>query len=219
MRKDREQANILRKSGMSYSEIVARMAVPKSTLSDWFKDQKWSNDIAMESMSKARNSAAIRIVVLNTIRGARLKKIYEQARQDALVDYDELKYHPLFISGIMAYWAHGDKTSKHHVLMSSSDPQMIKIFRTFLENICGVKNLKARLLLKNGLDEQACKAYWVEKCGLKYEDFGKCTHIRSVFSGKKPKVRVNYGVCKIGVSSAYLKHKILKWIELHAGIV
>ncbi|MFA6295272.1 MAG: hypothetical protein WC666_02495 [Candidatus Paceibacterota bacterium] len=214
MRKDREQANVLRKSGMSYSEIKVKMGVPKSTLSDWFRGQNWSNNIAIESARKAREGSAIRMMVLNTIRGGRLKKVYEEARQDALVDYEELKYHPLFISGVMAYWAHGDKTAKSLVSLSSSDPKMVNVFRIFLQNICGVKKIKTYLILKKNIDEQFCKMYWIEECGLKYEDFGKSTHICNNINSKIKKINKDYGICKIVLSSAYLKSKMLKWIEL-----
>lgn len=216
MRKDIEQAIVFRKSGMSYSEIMARMAVPKSTLSDWFRSQKWSNDIAIENVKKARNGATIRMMVLNTVHGGRLRKIYEEAGRDALIDYDELKYHPLFISGIMAYWAHGDKTSKSRISMSSSDPRMTKIFKSFLQDICGIKNLKAHLLLKRELEEQICKTYWIEKTGLEYKDFSRTTYFKSNGSNRLPKIGQRFGICNIGLSSSYLKNKILRWIELMA---
>ncbi len=221
MRKDKEQATIMRRAGMTYSEIKDRMGVPLSTLSDWFRDQKWSNDIAMNCVLKARNGAAMRLMVLNTVRGSRLKKIYEDAKQDALVDFHELKFHPLFMTGVMVYWAHGDKTSKNRISVSSSDFNVIKIWDHFLENICGSKKQKMYLLLREDRDENACKSVWSEKCGFKYELFGKSSRIKGNSSDsnlknnlKRRSVKPDYGVCNIVLSSAYLKNKILKWIEL-----
>lgn len=228
MRKDREQAIVLRKSGMSYSDIMARMAVPKSTLSDWFKDQKWSNDIAIECAKRARNGSAMRFMVLNTVRGNRLRKVYEDAKQDAFVDFEELKYHPLFIVGVMTYWAHGDKTSKHRVSVTSGDFKVISIFRMFLENICSQKSTRARIFMNRTDNHEEVIRYWVEKSGLKYEQFYKIAVVISPrivdssnldqFSFKKSnnsdKLVANNGICNIGLSSAYLKSKILKWIEL-----
>jgi hypothetical protein len=213
MRKDKDQATVLRKAGMSYSEISTRMSVPKSTISAWFKGQNWSNQIAIECATRSRNAAAIRLMVLNTVRGNRLKKIYQDARQDALVDFEELKFHPLFISGLMMYWAHGDKTAKGRVSLSSSDFQVIKIFRLFLENVCGAKKLRAQLLFDPKMaEENSLKTLWTQYSGLKSDIFLKNIKITS----KNRSTRQYSGVCNIIVNSAYLKNKILKWIELIA---
>jgi hypothetical protein len=227
MRNDREQANILRKSGLSYSDIKSRMGVPKSTLSTWFHEQNWSNEIALESIKKSQTAGAIRLVVMNTVRGSRLKKIYEEASQDAFVDFHELKFHPLFMAGVMLYWSHGDKSSKHRISLSSRDPAVILLIKNFLEKICSVKNMKARLILSEDLNEESAKSFWMEKCGLKPEQFGKTTKVlakkATPFRKSTKKVLQNNGVCNLTITSAYLKNKILKWIELLsadiAGIV
>lgn len=213
MNEDRKQATILRQSGMSYSEIKSRMGVPRSTLSDWFKDEKWSNEVAVQCAKKAGNTAAIRLVVLNTVRGGRLKKVYEDAKQDAFVDFTELKYHPLFLAGVMLYRSHGDKTSPHRISMSSMDSDTIRIFKLFLEKVCGVRNIRARLLL--GADfgrEGEHKEKWIKDCGFTQENFVKTVRIKA----KKPTNKPYYGVCNVIVNSAYLKSKILKWTELLA---
>ena len=212
MRKDKEKAVSLRKSGKSYKEIMEQISIPKSTLSGWFRGQNWSNDIALKCVEKSRAGSVARLTMLNAIRGGHLEKAYEKAGQEAIEDYEKLKFHPLFISGIMIYWGEGDKTSKYRVSIANTDPQMIKIFRIFLKNICGTNNPKVWLLLYPDLDETVCKEFWVKNCGLEYSDFTKSISIK----GKSSVRRIHYGVCNIGVSSAYLKNKILKWIELLA---
>ena len=173
MRKDKEKAISLRKSGKSYAEILEQIGVPKSTLSDWFRNQKWSNDIAVKCAKNAMNDSKMRLTSLNIVRGNHLKMAYEQAGKEAFEDYDKLKYHPLFISGIMIYWGEGDKTSKYRVSIANTDPKMIKIFRIFLKNICGTGNPKVWLLLYPDLDETVCKKFWVRNCGLEYGDLPK----------------------------------------------
>jgi hypothetical protein len=214
MRKDKEQAVVFRQSGMSYSDIKAHMGVPKSTLSQWFHDQKWSNDIAIETAKRARNSAAIRLMVLNTVRGGRLKKVYEDARQDAFVDFSELKYHPLFIAGIMLYASHGDKTSKHRISLSSMDEKTVHIFKLFLERICSITNLRAQLYLSHDFSrEEEIRAHWIETCRFQAKNFIRTVHLKHKASkklGNKP----YFGVCNLIVNSAYLKNKILRWVEL-----
>jgi hypothetical protein len=228
VRKDKQQATVLRKSGMSYSDIIARMAVPRSTLSKWFRDQKWSNDIATECASKARNGGAIRFAVLNTVRRGRLDSLHKQARQDALLDFEDLKYHPLFIAGMISYWMHGDMTSRNRISYSSADPDKVNLFKSFLDKVCGIQKPKVWINLKKGNLVFLAESYWAEKCGLNEADFGK-TMISGGFDklstgnvtvssdSKRQKIgRIgnNHGVCNMVVNSAYLKNKFLKWVEL-----
>ncbi len=228
MRKDREQATVLRKSGMSYSDIIARMSVPRSTLSKWFHDQKWSNDIAIESATRARNSGAIRFAVLNTVRKGRLDNLRKQARQDALLDFEDLKYHPLFLAGVMAYWMHGDIKSPNRVSYSSTDPDKIRLFKSFLEKICGIEKPKVWINLPRGNLTFLAESFWAEKCSMSVDDLGK-TMISGGFDGfpsgnttistdskrqRVIKMGNNHGVCNMVVNSAYLKNKFLKWVEL-----
>lgn len=214
MRDDKEKAISLRKSGKSYLEIKKELGVPKSTLSDWFRDQKWSRGISLKLIEKTRNVHSIRIQELNKIRGNNLKRLYEQARKEAIEDFELLKYHPLFISGLMIYWGEGNKSSKSHCSIANTEPLMIKLFLQFLRNICGFKSpkIKAWILLYPDLDEKICKEFWMKNTTLKENDF----HKSIVIKGKHKTNKLSFGVCSIGVSSAYLKCKILKWIEMLA---
>lgn len=213
MRIDRNEAIVLRQGGSTYKDIQARLGVPLSTLSSWFKNEKWSNEIALEAVRRSRNSAAIRLVVMNTIRGGRLRKIYEEAGQDAFVDFTELKFHPLFMAGVLLYSAHGDKTARSRIALSSSDPSTVSIFKSFIEKVCGVKNIKVQLLGLNESVEAEYKAFWSSKLGLTNDIFLKS----ALTAKKKSSIRPYYGVCNIIVNSAYLKSKILRWIELMKG--
>lgn len=216
MRKDREQATVLRRSGTSYADIKAKIGVPVSTLSRWFRDQEWSNEVARESINRLARSGSMRLAVLNAVRGSRLAKIYGEARQDALIDFSELKYHPLFISGVTAYWSHGDKTTNGKVLFSSADFRMIRIFQLFLEKVCQVQNIRIQVVIGRDFDrEDQIRNFWLEKTGLNLNNFLKVVRTRLVMP-KKPTNRPYYGVCNLIVNSAYLKNKILKWIELIA---
>lgn len=221
MRIDKEQATILRRSGMSYSAIKAKMGIPRSTLSKWFKDERWSNNIAIECIDKSRNGGAIRFAVLNTIKRNRLDSVRKEARQDAMLDFEELKYHPLFISGVIAYWMHGDLTSRNRVCFSSSDPSKVKLFKLFLERICGIERPKVWINLRKGNLVFLAESFWTTECGLKEEYFGKTVisgnkfrNPLDVMGHKVGKIGNNHGVCNMVVNSAYLKNKIVKWKEM-----
>lgn len=212
MRKDKIQALKLRKTGKSYNEIKAELKIPKSTLSDWFRNQKWSNEIAINLRKKADVGHIVRIKELNKIRGENLDRLYKEAEKEAVEDYSKLKNHPLFVAGLMIYWGEGNKASPNRCGIANTEPAMIKLFMSFLFNICCIPKNKAKawILLYPDLNEKICKEYWIQNTGLRYEDFNKSI----IINGRHKTKRLNFGVCNFGASSAYLKHKILIWIDL-----
>lgn len=214
MRKDKENALELRKLGKSYLEIEKQLGVPKSTLSDWFRGQNWSKEISLSLRQKTEPLHIIRIQELNKIRGEHLKKLYDKAEREALEEFETLKYHPLFIAGLMIYWGEGNKASKSRCSIANTEPLMIKLFLQFIKNICGFNSprIKAWLLIYPDIEEGICKNFWMQNTGLEGKDFVKSI----VINGKHKTRRLPFGVCSVGVSSAYLKRKILKWIELLA---
>ncbi|HAO64933.1 TPA: hypothetical protein DCQ44_03065, partial [Candidatus Taylorbacteria bacterium] len=127
----------LRKNGKSYSEIQEILSIPKTTLSDWFKNESWSKDISVFLNEKSKKVSTVRLLKLNSEKKAHLQKLYAEARLEAAEEFKMLKNDPLFISGMMLYWGEGDKVSLHQVKISNSDPEMIKIALHFLYKICG----------------------------------------------------------------------------------
>ena len=206
------QAVKLRKIGKSYEEITRELSIPKSTLSGWLGGSPWSQKIKVCNNAVGRTKHTVRILKLNKIRGEHLKKLYAQARQEALEDFNVLKYHPGFIAGVMLYWGEGDKASRHRVSMTNTDPLMIKIFMIFLREICGINDGKIRawILLYPDITEVSCKEYWVTEAGLQNIAFNKSI----IIEGRHKTKRLGHGVCTVGISSRYFKEKMLLWISL-----
>ena len=161
-------------------------------------------------LRKDKTHEPVRLVGLGKIRGQNLKEAYIQAENEAREEYNRLKYNPLFISGLSIYWGEGEKASTHKVFIANTDPKMIKLFSRFLKDICGLIEQKAWILSYPDLDEGKCKAYWIQNAGLEQGYFTKTM----VIKGKSESKRLSYGVCNIGVSGAYLKRKVMVWIEL-----
>ncbi len=212
VRTDRENAIQLRKTGKSYSEIREKLRIPKSTLSDWLGPADWSLKIQKKLRECSKVSSKVRLQFLNKIRGERLNKVYKEAKNEAQKELSELKYHPLFIAGVVAYWGEGDKVSDYNVRITNTDPAMIRLFVDFLKNVCQVppERIKAWLLIYPDLEERKCLQFWTEKAGLKEQNFNKTITI----NGRHKTNRLKYGICNVGVSSKYLKQKMLLWLEL-----
>ena len=214
---DKEKIIELRKSSKSYNQINKELGISKSTLSDWFGGVSWSQKIKKELEAITRNNHKIRIEKLNIIRGENLKKLYIQAQKEAIDDFEKLKFHPLFIAGIMLYWGEGDKASRHRVALTNTDPKMIKLFTIFLKDICKIdkKRLKIWLLLYPDLNELECKKYWKKEADLMDFDFNKSIFIK----GRHKTRRLHHGVCTAVFSSRYLKEKMITWLSLFPDVV
>ena len=212
MRNDKENAIQLRKSGKSYSEIKAQLGVPKSTLSGWLAPKEWSKNITHTLNQKYSETNKIRIQHLNKIRGKFLEDVYKEAEKEALEEFERLKYHPLFIAGLMLYWGEGDKLTKYNVSLANTDPGMIRLFVHFLVHVCQIEQekIKIHLLLYPDLNERKSKIYWKLHTGLEEKNFTKST----IIQGRHKTRRLQYGVCSAIFSSTYLKRKLIVWLKL-----
>lgn len=215
MRNDKENAIKMRKQGKSYGEIRESLKIPKSTLSGWFTDQEWSQDIKKRLTDSARKELTVAMGEMNRVRGNRLKRAYEGARDEARKEFETLKYSPVFIAGMMLYWGEGDKLTRQHVKLTNTDPEMVKLYVLFLTSVLRIPKTRIRLhlLLYPDLDDWLCQVYWSNASGLSRGHFTKST----VIQGKHKTRRLSFGVCIVNISSTYLKVKILEWLKLLPG--
>jgi transcriptional regulator with XRE-family HTH domain len=215
MRTDKEIAFNLRKQGKSYKEIHRELGMSMSTLSNWFYNVDFSEDIRRVVTAQAQLKSTERLRVLNRARGDLLRAHYEQAEIEALQELNDHINNPLFVSAIAAYWGEGDKSRGSLVRLANTDPQMIKLFMNFLLTICSVPKDKLRLALYiyEDLDDIECRNYWSKHTGL--EHFHKTMVLPSRHKTKK----LPYGTCTILVANTYLKKKLLFWIDQMPKIV
>lgn len=209
MRTDKLVAFNLRKEGKSYNEIVQILGVAKSTLSNWFKGQEFSEDIKESVTNRAKIDSTSRLKALNRARGDVLKAHYIQAEIEALREIKVNISSPLFVSGVVAYWGEGDKSTASIVRLANTDPQMISLFIKFLLTYCCVEKNKLRgaLYIYEDLDPEECKQYWSRATGLVH------FHKTMVLPSRHKTKKLPYGTCTVLVNSTYLKKKLLIWID------
>lgn len=202
----------MRRAGKSYAEILAALKIPKATLSDWFGQANWSRDVRKKLTKAVTAVSTERLRALNQTRGNNLKSAYDEAREEARKELPELKYNPLFIAGLMLYWGEGDKVTRHNTRLTNTDPEMIRLFVSFLLHACRIpeERIKASVLVYPDLDASRCLAYWSKASGVSSNKFTKCIAIR----GRHKTKRLPNGVCIIVVSNSYFKTKILEWMRL-----
>lgn len=214
MRKDKEKAVELRKTGHSYKKISRDLGIATSTLASWFHSEPWSQEI------KARLSAQVSLTNAGALeRMAKANRMRFEAKREeyrvaAIREFETLKNDPLFLAGIMLYWGEGEKQQKSGVVrLGNSEPEMIRIYNLFLTKALKIspEKISAWLLLYPDLVDSVQKNFWSKATGLSLAQFKKSIYIK----GRHPIKRLSYGVCTIVVCSRAFKERILKWLELY----
>lgn len=215
MRLDKKLAFSLRKQGKSYNEIHRELGMSVSTLSNWFHDVDFSEEIKRSVIAKAHLKSTAHMLVLNRARGDLLRAHYAQAEIEAVQELHGNIHNPLFVSAIAAYWGEGDKLTKSQVRLANTDPKMIKLFVTFLVTFCYIPKDKLRLALHiyEDLDDTECRKYWSKMTGIDH------FHKSMVIPSRHKTRRLPYGTCTLTITNTYLKKKLLLWIDQMPEIV
>ncbi len=122
----------------------------------------------------------------------------------------------MFLLGLSIglYWGEGEKTTKHAIRVTNSDPYVILRFRDFLTNICKLETSKIRyyLICFNDIDQNVAKKYWSNLLQISPDKFGKIVVIPTQGKGTYNK-KSKYGVCTIYAGNMKLKSWILEEIN------
>ena len=213
MRKDKEKAFELRRSGKSYKQISRELEIPISTLAGWFKHEPWSIEIRDRLASTESLAYPEKLKRLIAIVKQKYAILHESYREEASSEFATLKNDPLFIAGLMLYWGEGDKKLENgQVALSNSDPHLIRLFYLFLTKTIRIspEKITVRLLLYPDLIERVQKNLWSRATKISLAQFRGSTTIQ----GRHPTKRNSYGVCLIRTNSRQLKEKIMKWLDL-----
>lgn len=213
MKKNKNIAIKLRKSGKSYNEISKITSIPKSTLSNWFNGVKWSEKIKQRLSKISADNARKRMIAISHKKRKIRQSDYKQKRKIAKQEFNKFKNKRLFIAGLMVYWGEGDsKLANGIIRVCNSDPLMIKLFYKFIKTYLSEISQKTRmyLVLYPDLNEKKCKSFWSLKVGLPENKFFKSSFIK----GKHPTKRLSFGIGTITITSRAYKEKMLTWINL-----
>ena len=204
----------LRKAGASYQEINKKFGVSKSTLSYWFHNKSWSENIRKDLQEQGRAKQALKIQYLNKLRYEYKLIRYEKYRNEARLEFHTLKNNKLFLIGISLYWGEGEKINKGRVSVINSDENMMRIVSLFYRNILRISDnkLRAALFLYEDMNENLLKQYWSKITHIPLHQFIKTQflHSRSTLTKRK----VSHGMCTVYFSDTKTNIKIKEWIRL-----
>ena len=139
--KDKCKAIELRKKGLSYSQIKAKLGISKSTLSDWLCDMPLSE----ERIKQLGSLNPMRIEryrnTMKNKRESRWREVYKKVSKNI----GKLNKRELYIAGLFLYWGEGGKTERFSLSFSNTDPEMM-VFIVKDMNINEYENFWAKKL-------------------------------------------------------------------------
>lgn len=207
----------MRKRGLSYSDIEDRIHIPKSTLSYWLKNIKLTPE-----QTKKLNDKRVQTAKNNALKKiSKTAKMIEEIKNSSAQDVKEISKKELWLMGIVLYWKNGNKSNlKKGVHFSSSDPDMIKLFLKWLQEIGSIRDeeIKFDIFIKGNkrnknIDRVTDEAvnHWSQATGLSKKYFSN-----AYFQKFEPKSQIskNPGFLRIKVAqSSMLARQIAGWIE------
>lgn len=207
---ERNRAFHMKQEGFSVSDISKSLSISKNTLYKWF-----SQGVSPETIERVVFSKKERIERLKNINEARREKLdryYQRAKEEARSEFLVFSKDPLFIAGMTAYWVGGDRVSKYNLRMGNSDPGVLLVFANFLTRFLAVqrKSLKAQVFFDNSINPDICLEFWAINLKLERDQFMESILLNR---GRKTK-KSRYGNCNIGITSRFLKTKMLEWITI-----
>jgi hypothetical protein len=212
---EKNKAVELRKAGLTYNEILAKLPVSKSSLNYWL------HDITLTDQQKSRIYAKDlevrrKFVEHNELRHK--KSVSNKAAISAVAQREivNLSQRDLKLIGTALYWAEGYKTGRaKQVDFANSDPAMIRLIMRWFREICRVSDdrFRARIQVHDARIVQEAIKFWSLTTGIPIKQFTK-SYIRvSPTSRKKVKNYLPHGICHIRISYTNLLAKIKGWIS------
>ncbi len=207
-----EQAVSFRKRGFTYAEIAKICNVSKGTVSNWLRHEIFSQGVAVQNKKLAVQQNKKRLELINKARVAERKHQHAEIVRLAEIEYKNYRTSPQFIAGIMVYMTVGDRHNTRTIRLTTSRPELHRLFITFLLSYLGAekKAIHCWLLLYPEHDEVRCMKYWCRQTTISPAQFYK----NQVIQGRGQKQTLHFGVLNIIIGSTLLKKKLETWVKL-----
>ena len=209
--KDHNKAVELRLSGWSYSQIKEKIGVSKSTLSNWLDKYPLSS----ERLKNLQGSNPRRIenfrITMQRKREAKNLIAYRKVKRDILV----LSRRELFVAGFFLYWGEGAKTSPGTVMISNTDPAVLRYFIRWA-GLLKVPKEKMHVLLHlyKDMDVEKEIQFWSNELGFSKSKFRRPWIKDSILIDITYKNGFGHGTCHVRVYSRELYDYIKMGLKL-----
>lgn len=199
---EKQKALELRRRGYSYQDILAEVAVAKSSLSLWLNDLPLTAE--EKHVLKRRKDANVSRGKIRAAATNRMRRVVRDGflLRDAKDAFKHYSVEPFFHIGISLYWAEGSKRGSSF-MFTNSDPSMMELMVKWIERYLGIQRerIRARLYTHKPFAHDNAEKFWSETTGIPIENFGKTIYKPTGLLVKK---RPNYKGClrmELGVVS------------------
>jgi len=207
------EAIYLRRKGYTYQEIIKKIKIAKSTLSNWVH-QEISQSEQKEIKKTTVKKGLLKLIKINKNRSINVQKKEREIQKKYAEQIKEIDTAALFWLGLGLYMAEGAKTGRWKPVFYNSDPVLNKIMVDYFLKICiAPKNrIHIQLVLHKGISENKAKQYWSRILKIPARMFYKASFIESKSSkGKRPINTLPYGTIQIAVGNKEAFNKIKGW--------
>ncbi len=220
--KEKAEAIQLRKQGKTYSEILHKVPVAKSTLSIWLREVGLAKK-QFQRITRKRSEASKR--------GGKARKdqrieLTQKVISDSRSEIRSLSKRERWIIGIALYWAEGSKEKEwrpgSRTELTNSDPLMISVFLKWLFDSCEVakEDVSFEIYIHEHKKESInlVKKFWSSTTGFPIQHFEKVYWKKNKVNAKRRNIgNLYYGNLRVRVkASSILNRKIAGWTQ---GIV
>jgi len=207
----KSKAIAMRKDGASIRDVEKCFAIPRSTLSGWFKSVTLSQQQKKILQKKQDRSLVLArekaVIWHNTQKSERLAQALSAATE-TLNMLDATKTEIIELALAFLYLGEGAKKAIGTSL-GNSDPAILKFFISGLQRAYRVplKDIKCELHLRADQDPTTLKKYWSKTLGIPLRNFGAAVvDIRTKGSVTYPHYK---GVCVVRCSRVAIQRKLL----------
>jgi hypothetical protein len=211
---EKQQAIQLREAGYSYSYIVTKLGVSKSTLTLWLRGIPYvANRHTIRTIGKARARSGEQ-------KAKAKKDSFVTAQRQAESDIGKMTARDIFILGVGLYIGEGSKTADI-VRIVNSDPRIIRYAVRWFEVIgVPVTHLVARIHGYPDTKVPSARTYWSQVSGIpvthfQLESIDRRVNKKATRNGTCPHGTLHisvraYGKKELGVA---LSRKIGAWMD------
>ena len=215
---ERDMARKLRREqGLSIKEIERRLGVSRSSVSLWVRDIELTPE--QHEALHGKNAAFYRQALGHAVRSARCRhrRLWWQVEGRAAACRGEA----LHAAGCMLFWAEGSR-KRDAVILSNSDPELVKVFVGFLRRYFDVPDEKFRVwcnLFADHVERQyEVEQFWLDTLELPRACLKTSTVNRySPHTKKKRTNRLPYGTCRVSVHDVRIAQHLYGAIQEYGG--
>ncbi|MEW6008681.1 MAG: hypothetical protein AB1629_03515 [Candidatus Omnitrophota bacterium] len=142
--------------------------------------------------------------------------------EEAKLSFEKYKNDPLFVAGVMLYWAEGTRLAKYRkyqLTITNSDPELLEIYCNFVRRyFTDVDSVfRAALYIYKDIDESKAKFFWSSRLKIPLNQFIKTQILpsRSLLT----KTKLTYGTCCVYINSKDYLFTMQVWIESVSNIM